>query len=90
MKRSLILTLAALSLSTLLCACSATGTVDPYSGYSNVSTTHDGRVNGTNGNSYTGGATNGRTYTAPGAQTPAGSGATGAYARGSGSARSAR
>ena len=49
MKRSLTLVLAALMLSALLCACSAAGTVDPYTGYSNVSTTRDGRVNGTNG-----------------------------------------
>lgn len=48
MKRILTLTLAVLMLASLLCACSATGTVDPYYSRSNVSTTHDGRVNGTN------------------------------------------
>ena len=48
MKRTLTLMLAVLMLTSLLCACSATGTVDPYYSYGNVSTTHDGRVNGTN------------------------------------------
>lgn len=49
MKRILILALAAVMLVSLLTACSATGMVtDPYGGYSNVSTTDDGTVNGTN------------------------------------------
>lgn len=48
MKRILTLTLAVLMLASLLCACSATGTVDPHYSYGNVSTTRDGRVNGTN------------------------------------------
>ena len=49
MKRFCILVLAVCLLLTALCACSATGRIeDPYSGYGNVSTTPDGRVNGTN------------------------------------------
>ena len=51
MKRFLIAGLAALMLASVLTACSGTATVDPYGGYSNVSTTDDGRVNGTNGTS---------------------------------------
>lgn len=70
MKRFLIAALAALMLASVLTACSGTATVDPYGGYSNVSTTDDGRVNGTNGSSgmdygtYSGtsGNTTGRTY----------------------------
>ena len=51
MKRIAILALSVL----LLCACSATGTMDPYyGGYSNVSTTRNGRVNGTNDGYYRG------------------------------------
>ena len=46
MKKGLILLLAALMLAVMLTACAAT---QPYDGYSNVSTTRDGRVNGTNG-----------------------------------------
>ena len=53
MKRIVILVLAVLTLCSLLCACSATGNIDPYGGYSNVSTTRNGTVNGTNGR-YTG------------------------------------
>lgn len=49
MKRIVILVLAVLTLCSLLCACSATGNIDPYGGYSNVSTTRNGTVNGTNG-----------------------------------------
>ena len=51
MKRFLIAGLAALMLASVLTACSGTATVGPYGGYSNVSTTDDGRVNGTNGTS---------------------------------------
>ena len=54
MKRIVILVLAVLTLCSLLCACSATGNIDPYGGYSNVSTTRDGRVNGTNDRYYNG------------------------------------
>ena len=48
MKKALILLFAALMLATMLTACAAS---QPYyyDGYSNVSTTRDGRVNGTNG-----------------------------------------
>lgn len=59
MKRITALALAALMLAALLCACSATGNIDPYGGYSNVSTTRDGRVNGTNDRYYNGGYANG-------------------------------
>lgn len=53
MKRIAILALSVLLLTALLCACSATGTMDPYyGGYSNVSTTRNGRVNGTNDGYY--------------------------------------
>lgn len=48
MKRITALVLAVLMLAALLCACSATANMDPHGGYSNVSTTRDGRVNGTN------------------------------------------
>ena len=58
MKRIIALVLSVLMLSALLCACSATGNIDPYGGYSNVSTTRDGRVNGTN-DRYNGGYANG-------------------------------
>ena len=55
MKRIAILALSVLLLTALLCACSATGTMDPYyGGYSNVSTTRNGRVNGTNAGYYRG------------------------------------
>lgn len=55
MKRIAILALSVLLLTALLCACSATGTMDPYyGGYSNVSTTRNGRVNGTNDGYYRG------------------------------------
>lgn len=55
MKRIAILALSVLLLTALLCACSATGTMDPYyGGYSNVSTTRNGRVNGTNDGYYHG------------------------------------
>lgn len=46
MKKGLILLLAALMLAAMLTACAAT---QPYDGYSNVSTTRNGYVNGTNG-----------------------------------------
>lgn len=59
MKRVIALALSALMLAALLCACSATGNIDPYGGYSNVSTTRDGRVNGTNDRYYNGGYANG-------------------------------
>ena len=39
MKRITALVLAVLMLAALLCACSATANMDPYGGYSNVSTT---------------------------------------------------
>ena len=55
MKRIAILALSVLLLTALLCACSAIGTMDPYyGGYSNVSTTRNGRVNGTNDGYYRG------------------------------------
>lgn len=64
MKRFCILVLAVCLLLTALCACSATGRIeDPYSGYGNVSTTPDGRVNGTNDAYYGTGRINGQTYT---------------------------
>ena len=86
MKRIAILVLAAALLAALLCACSATGNIDPYGGYSNVSTTRDGTVNGTNDghyNRYQSGAANpsggygGNAYGSNGA-------ASGSYANGSG------
>ena len=46
MKKGLLLLLAALMLAVMLTACAAT---QPYDGYSNVSTTRNGYVNGTNG-----------------------------------------
>ena len=46
MKKGLLLLLAALMLAAMLTACAAT---QPYDGYSNVSTTRNGYVNGTNG-----------------------------------------
>lgn len=65
MKRILILALTVLMLAAVLCACGTTAYVDdPYRGYSNVSTTHDGTVNGTNGYGYNNGGyagTNGYT-----------------------------
>lgn len=51
MKRICILVFTALLLLATLCACSASGRInDPFypDGYSNVSTTHDGTVNGVN------------------------------------------
>ncbi len=51
MKRICILVFTALFLLGTLCACSASGRInDPFypDGYSNVSTTHDGTVNGVN------------------------------------------
>lgn len=50
MKRTMILVLSALLLLGSLSACSATGTVRDPMGYGNVSTTHNGYVNGTNRN----------------------------------------
>ena len=47
MKKGLILLLAALMLAVMLTACAATQPY--YDGYSNVSTTRNGYVNGTNG-----------------------------------------
>ena len=47
MKKGLILMLAALMLAVMLTACAATQPY--YDGYSNVSTTRNGYVNGTNG-----------------------------------------
>ena len=47
MKKGLILLLAALMLAVMLTACAATQPY--YDGYSNVSTTRSGYVNGTNG-----------------------------------------
>ena len=46
MKKGLLLLLAALMRAAMLTACAAT---QPYDGYSNVSTTRNGYVNGTNG-----------------------------------------
>ena len=58
MKKGLIPVLAALTLAASLSACAAT---QPYDvGYSNVSTTRNGYVNGTNGYA---GMYNGTTYT---------------------------
>ena len=76
MKRIVILVLAVLTLCSLLCACSATGNIDPYGGYSNVSTTRDGTVNGVNDRrsapaAYDGAPAGGRQGTVP-ARTPAG------------------
>ena len=69
MKKGLILLLAALMLAVMLTACAATQPY--YDGYSNVSTTRNGYVNGTNGyagtyngmynGSYQPGSTNGYT-----------------------------
>lgn len=54
MKRVLLLALTLLMLCAVLTACGTTAYVnDPYHrGYSNVSTTHDGTVNGVNGYGY--------------------------------------
>ena len=57
MKKGLILVLAALMLAVSLTACAATQPY--YDGYSNVSTTRNGYVNGTNGY---GGMYNGTNY----------------------------
>ena len=46
MKKGVLLLLAALMLAVMLTACAAT---QPYDGYSNVSTTRNGYVNGTYG-----------------------------------------
>ena len=70
MTRILICLLAACLLGLVLAGCSATGRVGPNGMYGNVSTTTDGRVNGTNDyyNGYSGrdgqtyNDTNGRTY----------------------------
>ena len=70
MKRILICLLAVCLLGLVLTGCSATGRVGPNGMYGNVSTTTDGRVNGTNDyyNGYSGrdgqtyNDTNGRTY----------------------------
>ena len=70
MKRILICLLAVCLLGLVLAGCSATGRVGPNGMYGNVSTTTDGRVNGTNDyyNGYSGrdgqtyNNTNGRTY----------------------------
>ena len=70
MKRILICLLAVCLLGLVLAGCSATGRVGPNGMYGNVSTTTDGRVNGTNDyyNGYSGrdgqtyNDTNGRTY----------------------------
>ena len=50
MKRILAITLSVLMLVCLLCACSGTATISdvPDDSYGNVSTTDNGRVNGTN------------------------------------------
>lgn len=70
MKRILICLLAVCLLGLVLVGCSATGRVGPNGMYGNVSTTTDGRVNGTNDyyNGYSGrdgqtyNGTNGQTY----------------------------
>ena len=70
MTRILICLLAVCLLGLVLAGCSATGRVGPNGMYGNVSTTTDGRVNGTNDyyNGYSGrdgqtyNDTNGRTY----------------------------
>lgn len=77
MKRILILALACCLL--LLSACSAAGRIEDPFGYGNVSTTQDGRVNGTND----GLAPYGRHYAAP--PVPGASGYTGTQ-RGTGMA----
>ena len=61
MKKGLILVLAALMLAVSLTACAATQPY--YDGYSNVSTTRNGYVNGTNGY---GGMYNGTNYSQSG------------------------
>ena len=61
MKRILICLLAVCLLGLVLAGCSATGRVGPNGMYGNVSTTTDGRVNGTN-DYYNGHSTNGQTY----------------------------
>ena len=82
MKKGLILLLAALMLAVMLTACAATQPY--YDGYSNVSTTRNGYVNGTNGyagtyngmynGSYQPGSTNGYTgYTGASGQHMTGS-----------------
>ncbi len=72
MKRIGILVISAVLLLGILTGCSATGYVDDGRGYSNVSTTDNGRVNGTNpsmtngGNMTTSPNGTGRTTTANG------------------------
>ena len=69
MKRILICLLAVCLLGLVLAGCSATGRVGPNGMYGNVSTTTDGRVNGTNDyyNGYSG--RDGQTYTNTNGQT---------------------
>ena len=77
MKRILICLLAVCLLGLVLAGCSATGRVGPNGMYGNVSTTTDGRVNGTNDyyNGYSGrdgqtyNGTTGRTYNGTNGQT---------------------
>ena len=77
MKRILICLLAVCLLGLVLAGCSATGRVGPNGMYGNVSTTTDGRVNGTNDyyNGYSGrggqtyNGTTGRTYNGTSGQT---------------------
>ena len=77
MKRILICLLAVCLLGLVLAGCSATGRVGPNGMYGNVSTTTDGRVNGTNDyyNGYSGrdgqtyNDTTGRTYNGTNGQT---------------------
>ena len=77
MKRILICLLAVCLLGLVLTGCSATGRVGPNGMYGNVSTTTDGRVNGTNDyyNGYSGrggqtyNGTTGRTYNGTSGQT---------------------
>lgn len=80
MKRILICLLAVCLLGHVLAGCSATGRVGPNGMYGNVSTTTDGRVNGTNDyyNGYSGrdgqtyNDTNGRTYSGTNGRTYSG------------------
>lgn len=77
MRRIWICLLAVCLLALVLAGCSATGRVSPNGMYGNVSTTTDGRVNGTNDyyNGYSGmdsqtrNDTNGRTYSGTNGQT---------------------
>ena len=77
MKRLFACLLAAGMLAGVFAGCSATGRVDPYGMYGNVSTTRDGRVNGTNDsfhgmNDQTHSGTNGRTGSVESSQTQRG------------------